>query len=259
MKVTECTARTLRQGEAISELEAQGEDLEIAMAKAERALSGIGVSIRGETADELRDIEDIIGDVADAWDTLSDSQKQAVSEGMAGTQRSSMFSALIENYDKVKLLQEEGLKSNGELLEANQVRVESLKGQLNILHDKTLAFMDSFQPIIYGSVELGNSLLDLVNGFGAIPTVVGLASASFLTFNESGQRVKNTLMEMAGSKLKVVDGINQVISAQNNAVEIAKNEVAITQQQSSSTVGKIAKLRLEHSAQKDRTVAIQKE
>ena len=47
MKVTECTARTLRQGDAISELEAQGEDLEVAMAKAERALEGIGVSLRG--------------------------------------------------------------------------------------------------------------------------------------------------------------------------------------------------------------------
>ena len=259
MKVTECTARTLRQGDAISELEAQGEDLEIAMAKAERALEGIGVSIRGETADSLRDIEDIIGDVANAWDTLSDSERQAVSEAMAGTQRSSMFSALIENYDKVLELQDEGLNSFGELAEANQKRVESFEGQLNILKDKMLAFTDGLQPLIFGSVELGNKLLDLVNAIGTIPTVVGLASASFLSFSDSGQKVKNTLMEMLGSKIQLVDGFNQIISAQNQRVESAKNEVAIAKQQISSTIETIAKLRLEHSARNDNTEAIAKQ
>lgn len=259
MKVTECTARTLRQGDAISELEAQGEDLEIAMAKAERALEGIGVSIRGETADSLRDIEDIVGDVADAWDTLSDSERQAVSEAMAGTQRSSMFSALIENYDKVLELQDEGLNSFGELAEANQKRVESFEGQLNILKDKMLAFTDGLQPLIFGSVELSNNLLDLINDFGAIPTVVGLASASFLSFSDSGQKVKNTLMEMVGAKIQLVDGFNQIISAQNQRVESAKNEVAIAKQQISSTIETIAKLRLEHSARNDNTEAIAKQ
>ena len=228
------------------------------MAKAERALEGIGVSIRGETADSLRDIEDIIGDVADAWDTLSDSERQAVSEAMAGTQRSSMFSALIENYDQVLKLQKEGLNSFGELAEANQKRVESFEGQLNILKDKMLAFTDGLQPLIFGSVELGNNLLDLVNFIGAIPTVVGLASASFLSFSDSGQKVKKTLMEMVGAKSQWVDGLNQIISAQNQKIEATKNEVAIKQQEIASTIETIAKLRLEHSAINDNTDAIKK-
>ena len=190
---------------------------------------------------------------------LSDSERQAVSEAMAGTQRSSMFSALIENYDKVLELQDEGLDSFGELAEANQKRVESFEGQLNILKDKMLAFTDGLQPLIFGSVELGNNLLDLVNGFGAIPTVVGLASASFLSFSDSGQKVKNTLMEMLGSKIQLVDGFNQIISAQNQRIETAKNEVAIAKQQISSTIETIAKLRLEHSARNDNTEAIAKQ
>ena len=122
-----------------------------------------------------------------------------------------------------------------------------------------LAFTDGLQPLIFGSVELSNNLLDLVNGFGAIPTVVGLASTSFLSFSDSGQKVKNTLMEMLGSKIQLVDGINQIISAQNKMVESSKNEVAITQQQISSTIKKIAQLRLEHSAQNDKTKDIYKE
>ena len=31
-----------------------------------------------------------------------------------------------------------------------------------------LAFTDGLQPLIFGSVELGNNLLDLVNAIGAI-------------------------------------------------------------------------------------------
>lgn len=190
------TARTLRQGEAISELEAQGEDMEIAMAKAEKALTDIGVTIRGETADELRNIEDIVGDVAGAWDTLSDSQRQAVSEAMAGTQRSSMFSALIENYEKVLELQDKGLNSNGDLAEANRKRVESLEGQINILTDKMLAFMDGLQPIVHGSVQLGNAILDIVNKIGSVPVALGLVTSAFVGFTKEGRMVRDCVIDV---------------------------------------------------------------
>ena len=49
------------------------------------------------------------------------------------------------------------------------------------------------------------------------------------------------------------------ISAQNQRVESAKNEVAIAKQQISSTIETIAKLRLEHSARNDNTEAIAKQ
>lgn len=124
--------------------------MEFAMSKAEDALKSIDITIRGETADSLRSIEEIIDDVADAWDTLSDSQKQAVSEAMAGTQRSSMFSALIENYEKVKELRDAGLAAEGELAKANQVRVESLKGiqgQLEVTKEALYATIISDQEM----------------------------------------------------------------------------------------------------------------
>lgn len=134
--------------------------MEYAMSKAEDALKGIGVTIRGETADSLRGIEEIIDDVADAWDTLSDSQRQAVSEAMAGTQRSSMFFALIENYEKVKELREIGLNAEDELAKANQVRVESLaglQGQLEVTKQAlyaTLLSQDDMMGILKGTDSL---------------------------------------------------------------------------------------------------------
>ena len=154
-------ARTLRQGDMVGELEAQGEDLEITMAKAEKALSSIGVTIRGETADELLSLEKIIGEVAKRWDSLSDSQRQAVGEAMAGTQRSSTFQAIMQNYGEILDLQQEGLNANGDLMEANQKRVESLDGQMNILKDTVNQLYSSFmssEGLIKG-VQFTNELL----------------------------------------------------------------------------------------------------
>lgn len=176
-------ARTLRQGDMVSELEAQGEDLEITMAKAEKALLGIGVSIRGETMDELRGLEEILGDVAAKWDTLSDSQRRAVGEALAGTQRSSTFTAIMENYQGILDLQQQGLNANGELMEANQKRVESLDGQMNILKDTVNQLYSSFMSSegLINAIKLATELL---NSFTSLEAF--MSSALFPAFATLG-------------------------------------------------------------------------
>lgn len=216
------TARTLRQGDAVSELEAQGEDLEFAMSKAEKALKSIGITIRGETADELRGIEEIIDDVAKSWDTLSDSQRQAVAEAMAGTQRSSMFSALIENYEKVKELQAIGLEAEGELEQANQKRVDSLagiQGQLEVTKEALYATIMNEQDMenfLRGMDSFLQNLTKLVAFVknNAIPIFIALAtidlqmdkkSLIFKGFNKIGSITKNVL-SFAESLIKTEEG-----------------------------------------------------
>ena len=81
---------------------------------------------------------------------------------------------MMENYDRVLELTNAGLDSNGALMEANEVRVNSLGGQINILTDKMLAFMDSFQPAIYSSVQFGIVSVD------ALTKVVSFVSNNFI-------------------------------------------------------------------------------
>lgn len=82
------TARTLQQKQAIEELDGSIEDADLVIANAEKALNQIGVTIR-EGGGDLRDIEDILGDVASKWDTLSDSTRGYVAAMLAGTNRRS--------------------------------------------------------------------------------------------------------------------------------------------------------------------------
>ena len=149
------TARTLRQGEAVEALGESADDLDFKMAKAEKTLGEVGVSIRGDTSDELLSIEEILNRVAGAWDKLSDSQKQAIGEAMAGTNRSSAFQAIMNNYESIAQLAQEANQADGELMEANQKRVESLEGKLNQLRTTVEKAYSSFltSEAVIGAIE----------------------------------------------------------------------------------------------------------
>ena len=96
-------ARTLQSKGAIEELAESGEDMsEISeeASNAEKALADIGVKVRKEGGN-FRAFEDIIADVAAKWNTLNDSEKQYVSEKLAGNNRRNYFITLMESYERV--------------------------------------------------------------------------------------------------------------------------------------------------------------
>ena len=137
-----------------------------------------------------------------------------------------MFISMMENYERVTELTNAGLQSQGELAKANEVRVNSLAGQMNILNDKMLSFMDGLQPAIYGSVKFGNALLDVVNFIGAIPTAVGLATTSFLNFNETGRALRDTLMNVTGNYVPFIGNLQKLSEEQKNNIDITKLNIA---------------------------------
>lgn len=88
MKVTECSARVFAQAQAMEELGESSENIEIEMRKAEKALTSVGVTIRDASdPSKLRDLEEIMNELAGKWGNLSDATKNFVAEGVAGTNR----------------------------------------------------------------------------------------------------------------------------------------------------------------------------
>ena len=198
------TARTLRQGEAVEAMGESAEDMEFKMAKAEDALSQIGVSIRGETADELLNIEEILGKVANAWDKMSDSQQQSVAEAMAGTQRSSVFQALMNEYQAIQELTGKAMYAQGDLYEANEVRATNLEAAYNKLKDtynnlcRSLMDSESLKSLI----ESFDSLLQIVGKVasvldGNLLPVLGALVAMFATMHK--QSLVSFFAKLTGS------------------------------------------------------------
>lgn len=228
-------ARTLQQKQVIEDMGESVENFEIETANAEAALNDIGVSIRGQGG-ELRNLEDILGDVAAKWNDLSDSTQQFIGEKLAGNNRRSYFTAMMENYARVLELQQAGLNSSGELMKANEIRVESLAGQINILKDKMLAFSDGLQPAIAGGVQLASTLMDLVNGFGAIPTTITLAGTALLTFTDRGRQARDMMLLLGESHVKAIGNINTYIARNKVKIEDMKDEIAVVQQTINQTL-----------------------
>jgi TP901 family phage tail tape measure protein len=128
-------ARTLQSKGAIEDLAESGEDMsEISeeSSNAEKALASIGVKVR-EQGGNFRSFEDILTDVAAKWDTLNDSEKQYVSEKLAGNNRRNYFITLMESYERVEELATSAYESEGTLMESNERIAESLEGKIATL------------------------------------------------------------------------------------------------------------------------------
>lgn len=124
-----------------------------------------------------------------------------------------MFVSMMENYERVTELAKEGLNAQGALAEANEVRVKSLAGQVNILKDRLMSLMDGFTPVIYGAVQLASSILEVVDAIGVIPSAMGMATASFMTFNKTGQLVRDGLLQLGESYSPIIKNVNTLINS----------------------------------------------
>jgi TP901 family phage tail tape measure protein len=182
-------ARTLQSKEAIEELAAAGEDMtdiEVKASNAEKALGEIGVSVR-ESNGEFKDLEDILGEVADKWDTLNNTQKQMVSEQLAGNNRRNYFIAMMEDYERVIELTDKAKNSQGAMTEASERQSESLEIAINRLinsfkelyrslmdSDGLKAFVKTLDLVVRGLTKLNDFL-----GGGLMPTL-GMVTGAFL-------------------------------------------------------------------------------
>ena len=82
------SARVFAQAQAMEELGESAENIPVEMRKAEKALTSGGVSIRDASdPSKLRDLEEIMDELAGKWQNLSDATKNFVAEGVAGTNR----------------------------------------------------------------------------------------------------------------------------------------------------------------------------
>lgn len=171
-------ARTLQSKEAIADLVEEGEDLgelELAASNAEKALGGIGISVRTQTG-EFKGLEEILGEVAAKWDTLNNTQQQLVSEKLAGNNRRNYFIALMEDYDRVIELQQAASNSTGAMMEASQKQAESLEGVTNQLKN---TMTEMYQGII--SSDALKDAIKIANGFlQSLTKIVPIISSSLI-------------------------------------------------------------------------------
>ncbi|WP_326969214.1 phage tail tape measure protein [Bacillus atrophaeus] len=210
-----------------------------------KALDQIGISVK-TSAGEAKTSSELIGEVAEKWDTLSDAQKQNTSIGVAGIYQLSRFNAMLNNYSIYQDAANTAANSMGSAWKEQEKYADSLQARINRLQNTvtefSIAASDAFisDGLIASTEALGNLmgvLTSTVKNIGFLAPAFATATAATLLFSTA---LRTTSM---GNGAKIIDLLRTLpIQLQGYS---AKTAVATTATRvlslSFATLGKAAK------------------
>ena len=206
-----------------------GETLDdgVSLNKYAKALQTVGVSIL-DSNQNLKDMDTILNDLGNKWQNISEAQRVALAETVAGQRQYAQFMALMNNYDKV--LQNEDIAKNAEgTLQAQQdIYAESweaaskrVKASLqSVYHD--LLDDKFFISLSNGFAQIIDGLHSFIEGLGGIkPLLIGIGG--FVLSSISGKitpaiqsiglNIKHMFMSSKAQAEEYTQKMNQVFAA----------------------------------------------
>lgn len=185
-----------------------GEEGMEAEGKPEKMLQDIGVAVR-DAKGEFRDFPSILDDLNIRWKEMSDTEKIATAQVVAGVHRYNQFMSLMNNYQMAIDSTSTALNSQGSAMKENEIYMESAQAKLGILKTTMQEFMyslidsDMLKSGIDGLTGLVGALSKLQNTFGSVGLTVGTLSTAFLMFTNNPLKsfakelvVNNTMSEL---------------------------------------------------------------
>lgn len=199
-------------------LSAAGEEGAVELGRISANLKALGVDIM-DASGELIDLDTVIQNVGNSWDTYTQKQKIAIAEQVGGTRQYGQFLALMENFEKYqKNLASANAETGAETLLAQyQTSLESIDSAMeNASESWARAFSNVFtsdaQIEFYHGVEkIGNIFENVLDTAGGLKGIVTLLAAYFSRHLLTGlTRVKDVAKEFKAN----LNVTNQLKSAQ---------------------------------------------
>lgn len=159
--------RDVKMGNYISD---DGDDL----SDYESVLKSIGITLRS-SEDEFRSFEDVLHDIALAWDSLSSVQKAALGKVASGTRQQNRFYAMLDGYQKSLELTEVAATSAGTAVEKfNNSYMESLEAKQNTLQAsfESMIMNTDFSEVYSGILDATTALVDFIDKTNTLKGVV---------------------------------------------------------------------------------------
>ena len=189
------------------------------------ALSGVDIMLNNN---EFKSTYQIMEELADKWQDLSDIQQATVTELIAGKRQGNIVSSLMNNFDIAQNALETSLNSSGSAMAEHAKWQQSLEAQILKLkaawQSLSQSFMDS--NFLKGAMDAIIGLVDAVNWlidtFGTLPTLIG-AFAAFESIQGVG--FFNTIKDEATG---AATGITSAFSKIKVAIDNVKNDSTIS-------------------------------
>lgn len=213
----------------------------------ETVLNNIGVQLRS-SANEFRDFDDVLDDVAERWDNLSSVQRSSVSQAFAGTYQANRFKLLMENYDTALKYEKIANESSGTAMKKfNDAYLNSIEAKQKSLQASfeglsvNLISRDSISGILEATQALvefldktnllkgalaGLATGGLLKGFVALTASITQAAMKMQNFQEMLSMAKTGSIGADIEKLKLLT--NGLSASQLKAI-VSTKELSVTQ------------------------------
>lgn len=147
------------------------------ISNAEASLRAVGVEVRSSSG-EFRDLDSILGDLSDKWDSISDTEKSNISFEVAGTRQTNIIKSLMKSWDKYEQRVEDATNLTNSPTLANQEKyAESMTGHLEELSAAAESFWTTFidtqsaKSAVDFLTNVINLLQKLTSTFGSLGTI----------------------------------------------------------------------------------------
>lgn len=173
----------------------------------------MGIEVLDETGN-LRDMGEVIEDVAAKWDTWTEAQKTAMAQVMAGKRQYNNLVALFENWDMYEDALNTSENSIGTLQKQQDIYMESTAAHLQQLRTASEDLYDSLldpdgiNPLIDGLTlvtELTSNFVDSIGGGGGV--LLGLGSIATKVFS---QQIANGIATFVTNMQSAKENANQL-------------------------------------------------
>ena len=151
--------------------------------KVDNALKSIGVELRNANG-EFRDLDDVLIEVGQRWDSINRNQQAYVATSLAGTRQQTRLIALFEDFDRTLELIELSQNSAGAAALQHQEYMEGMEAATTRLKTSFQQLVTSFadSDVIIGFINALNTAVELLNtGAGRLILTLGILKVTIGT------------------------------------------------------------------------------
>lgn len=166
------------------------------MNAASSAIESAGVTVFDSITGEARNVEDILSDLAETWDTLTSTQQQNIGVSVAGRRQLTRFLALMNNWEIASEATTTALNSEGSAVEENATYLESYTAKLTQLDNAMAALSETIEGGSLAStgkiwIDLKIAVVDLANGFFQLADATTVFIATTIALIKALSRTEN--------------------------------------------------------------------
>lgn len=157
------------------------------ISNAEKALRQVDIEVRSDS-ETFRDFDDIMGDVYNKLDSLSEVDMSSLAYNLAGIRQASQFRSMIQSYGTYLELSKEAENSAGTMEKTQSKYAESLTGKLEQLKSVWTSIGNETlsSDFLKGLTDAGTSVSTLVEKLGLLKTII-LGISAYAGFKNIGK------------------------------------------------------------------------